>query len=66
MIDDYVFCEAIGKSGKQVYMVLKKINNERYLGGSLAIINNIDTFLYVCLKKKGWVCMFCFFVVTYI
>ena len=41
MIDDYVFCEAIGKSGKQVYMVLKKINNERYLGGSLAIINNI-------------------------
>ena len=41
MIDDYVICEAIGKSGKQVYMVLKKINNERYLGGSLAIINNI-------------------------
>ena len=41
MIDDYIFCEAIGKSGKQVYMVLKRLNNERYLGGSLAIINNI-------------------------
>lgn len=41
MIDDYTFCEAIGKSGKQVYLVLKKLNNERYLGGSLAIINNI-------------------------
>ena len=31
IIDQYFFCEAIGKSGKEAILVLKENNNEKYM-----------------------------------
>ena len=42
IIDDYVFCEAIGKSGKEPVLVLKEKKSERYLGGICSVANNIS------------------------
>jgi rfaE bifunctional protein kinase chain/domain/rfaE bifunctional protein nucleotidyltransferase chain/domain len=44
IIDQYNFCEAIGKSGKEPILVLKEINTENYLGGVLAIAKNLNEF----------------------
>ena len=44
IIDRYVFCEALGKSGKEPILVLRKINTEQYYGGSIAISNNLSSF----------------------
>ena len=44
IIDEYNFCEAIGKSGKEPVMVLKDIKTEKYLGGVLSIARNVATF----------------------
>ena len=44
IIDQYVFCEALGKSGKEPILVLRKINTDQYYGGALAISNNISSF----------------------
>ena len=44
IIDQYNFCEALGKSGKEPYLALKDINSENYLGGAAAIANHIADF----------------------
>ena len=44
IIDEYVFCEAVGKSGKEPVMVLKYMNEEKYLGGSSAIARHLSSF----------------------
>ena len=44
IIDQYNFCEAIGKSGKEPILVLKEMNTENYLGGVLAIAKNLNEF----------------------
>jgi|TARA_B100001964_G_scaffold235620_1_gene296017 rfaE bifunctional protein kinase chain/domain/rfaE bifunctional protein nucleotidyltransferase chain/domain len=44
IIDQYSFCEIIGKSGKEPMLVLKEINTENYLGGVLAIAKNLFEF----------------------
>ena len=44
IIDQYNFCEALGKSGKEPYLALKDIYSEDYLGGAAAIANNIADF----------------------
>lgn len=49
IIDQYNFCEALGKSGKEPYLVLKDIYSENYLGGAAAIANNLAEF---CKKIK--------------
>ena len=41
IIDDYVFCRAIGKSGKESYMVMQEKKSEKYLGGVLSIAQNL-------------------------
>ena len=38
IIDQYFFCEAIGKSGKEPVLALKDIKSEHYLGGAGAIL----------------------------
>ena len=48
IIDQYNFCEAVGKSGKEPVMVFKDLEEEKYLGGSLSIGRNISPF---CNKK---------------
>ena len=45
IFDEYVFCETMGKSGKEPILILKKIAKERYLGGIGSIANNLSTFV---------------------
>ena len=49
IIDKYVFCEALGKSGKEPHLVLRDLKEEVYLGGVIAIARNISGFC----KKVG-------------
>ena len=44
IIDKYVFCEALGKSGKEPHLVLRDLKEEIYLGGVIAIARNISDF----------------------
>ena len=44
IIDQYVFCEALGKSGKEPMLVLRDIKMEEYLGGAAAISRHISEF----------------------
>ena len=44
IIDEYTFCEALGKSGKEPVLIFKKLNTERYLGGILAIARHLASF----------------------
>lgn len=44
IIDKYVFCEALGKSGKEPVLVLKDKKTEEYLGGAGAIARHISNF----------------------
>ncbi|MBC8179683.1 adenylyltransferase/cytidyltransferase family protein [candidate division KSB1 bacterium] len=44
IIDEYVFCNTIGKSGKEPVLVNQKINTERYAGGILAVANQVSDF----------------------
>lgn len=44
LIDRYAFCEPLGKSGKDPMLVFKENKVEEYLGGSLAIANNLFPF----------------------
>lgn len=45
IIDEYVFCKAVGKSGKEPVLVLQEMNREKYLGGVCMIANNISEFV---------------------
>ena len=44
IIDQYVFCEALGKSGKEPVLVLRDIKMEEYLGGAAAISRHLSKF----------------------
>jgi rfaE bifunctional protein kinase chain/domain len=44
IIDQYVFCEALGKSGKEPVLVLRDLETQEYLGGSLAIARHLSSF----------------------
>lgn len=44
IIDKYVFCEALGKSGKESVLSFKEYKSEKYLGGSLAIARHLSSF----------------------
>jgi rfaE bifunctional protein kinase chain/domain/rfaE bifunctional protein nucleotidyltransferase chain/domain len=44
IIDQYVFCEALGKSGKEPILVLRDLETQEYLGGSLAIARHLSSF----------------------
>ena len=44
IIDEYNFCEALGKSGKEPVLVLRDLKTERYLGGSAAISRHLSSF----------------------
>ncbi len=45
IIDEYVFCKAIGKSGKEPVLVLQEMEREKYLGGVGMVANNISEFI---------------------
>ena len=44
IIDEYFNCETLGKSGKEPVLVLRDLNSKKYLGGALAIANNLANF----------------------
>ena len=44
ILDEYVYCEALGKSGKDPVLVLRELYSERYLGGALSIAKNLSSF----------------------
>ena len=44
IIDEYVFCDTIGKSGKEPVLVNKKIATEKYSGGILTVANQVSDF----------------------
>tara|TARA_B100000989_G_scaffold291223_1_gene265445 strand:- start:186 stop:1721 length:1536 start_codon:yes stop_codon:yes gene_type:complete len=44
IIDEYIFCEALGKSGKEPVLVVEEKDSVKYLGGVGHIANNICSF----------------------
>lgn len=44
IIDEYIFCEALGKSGKEPVLVFKDFGSEKYLGGVIAIARHLSSF----------------------
>ena len=44
IIDEYVFCDTIGKSGKEPVLINKKISTEKYSGGIMAVANQVLDF----------------------
>ena len=44
IIDQYLFCEALGKSGKEPVLVLRDIETEQYAGGAVAIARHLSDF----------------------
>ena len=44
IIDKYVYCDVLGKSGKEPYLAYKRKNEDIFLGGSLAVANQIYQF----------------------
>ena len=44
IIDQYVFCEALGKSGKEPVLAVRDLRTEQYLGGAAAVANHLSEF----------------------
>ena len=44
IIDQYIFGDVLGKSGKEPHLVLNEKQKETYLGGAAAIANHLVTF----------------------
>ncbi len=44
IIDEYVYCDALGKSSKEPVLVMKYQSQARHAGGSLAVANHIASF----------------------
>jgi len=44
IVDQYIFCEALGKSGKEPVLVLRELEMEQYAGGAAAIARHLSDF----------------------
>jgi len=44
IIDEYIFCNTVGKSGKEPVLTNQKLYSERYAGGILAAANQVSDF----------------------
>jgi len=55
IIDEYVYCEAIGKSSKEPTMVVKRLADEKFAGGILAAANHVAGFCdeVACITQLG-------------
>ena len=49
IIDEYVFCNTVGKSGKEPILINHKLNSEKYAGGIIAVANHVSDF---CREAK--------------
>ncbi len=55
IIDEYLYCEAIGKSSKEPTMVVKQLSSEKFAGGILAAANHVSQFCdqAACITQIG-------------
>jgi bifunctional ADP-heptose synthase (sugar kinase/adenylyltransferase) len=44
IIDEYHYCETLGKSGKEPILATRYLHSERFAGGILAVANNVAAF----------------------
>jgi len=44
IVDQYVFCEALGKSGKEPVLVVRELETQQYAGGAVAIAHHLADF----------------------
>ena len=44
IIDEYLYCEAIGKSSKEPMLATKYLSAEKFAGGTLAVANHVANF----------------------
>ena len=44
ILDEYVYCEPLNKSGKEPILAMQQLSREKYAGGSLAIANHLASF----------------------
>ena len=44
IVDQYSFCEALGKSGKESVLAFRKKKEINYAGGAVAVANNLSSF----------------------
>jgi len=44
IVDEYQYCQAIGKSCKEPMLVIRHLSTERFLGGILAVVNHLANF----------------------
>ncbi len=44
IIDEYEYCETIGKSGKEPVLAARHVHSERFAGGVLAVANHVAAF----------------------
>jgi rfaE bifunctional protein kinase chain/domain len=44
ILDEYLYCQAIGKSSKEPTLVVKSLSSEKFAGGILAVANNLASF----------------------
>lgn len=44
IIDEYQYCEAIGKSSKEPMLAVKRLSTEQFPGGGLAVANHVANF----------------------
>ena len=44
IIDEYQYCEAIGKSSKEPMLAIKRLSTEKFAGGVLAVANHVGNF----------------------
>ena len=44
IIDEYVYCETLGKSGKDPVLATRRVSEERFAGGTLAVANHVSAF----------------------
>ena len=44
IIDEYIFCEGIGKSSKDPFLILKDLYSKKYLGGAGMVAKNLSNF----------------------
>ncbi len=46
IIDEYVYCDAMGKSGKEPILVSRFVSSESHGGGTLAVANHLSEFCH--------------------
>src|SRR5207244_8983767 len=44
IIDEYQYCETLGKSGKEPILAAQFIRGEKFAGGSVAVANHVASF----------------------